>query len=98
MINTSKAIVLAYWQAMQTNDFYQASLCLSEDFECYWPQSSELIRGRENFTKINTHYPANGPWTFTIRSLLADSNNQVVSDGTIHASTIKANNYLNSPP
>lgn len=37
-----KEVVLAYWQAMQSNDFAKASEWLNPDFECYWlnPRSS----------------------------------------------------------
>ena len=45
---------------MQTNDFAKASEWLSPDFEGFWPQSGELIVGRDNFAAINSYYPANG--------------------------------------
>ena len=57
-----KEVVLAFWNAAESNDFHKASKWLSEDFECYWPQSRELIVGRVNFTEINTNYPSNGTW------------------------------------
>ncbi|GAM66862.1 hypothetical protein JCM19236_3192 [Vibrio sp. JCM 19236] len=53
-----KEVVLAYWQAMQSNDFAKASEWLSPDFECYWPQSKELILGRDKFIALNSSYPA----------------------------------------
>lgn len=48
----AKEVVLAFWQAMKSNDFAKASEWLSVDFEGFWPQSRELIVGRENFTAI----------------------------------------------
>ena len=36
---TPKEVVLAYWKALQSNDFIRGSEWLSEDFELYWPQS-----------------------------------------------------------
>ncbi|EPJ53096.1 MAG: hypothetical protein OFPI_11790 [Osedax symbiont Rs2] len=56
----AKQIVQAYWQTMQTNDFYRASEWLSEDFFLDWPQSAERIVGRASFALLNTGYPATG--------------------------------------
>ncbi len=39
-----KAVVEAYWQAMQSNDFVKASRWLSDDFLCDWPQSGSELR------------------------------------------------------
>jgi len=41
----SKEVIISFWKAMQTNDFAMASQWLSDDFECYWPQSSEKLIG-----------------------------------------------------
>ncbi len=49
----SKDVVLSFWNAMKTNDFAKACEWLSLDFEGFWPQSGELILGRENFVAIN---------------------------------------------
>ncbi|HGS5465886.1 TPA: nuclear transport factor 2 family protein, partial [Vibrio parahaemolyticus] len=38
----SKEVVLAFWDAMKTNDFAKASEWLSLNFEGFWPQSNEL--------------------------------------------------------
>ncbi|MCD4655263.1 nuclear transport factor 2 family protein [bacterium] len=89
---TAKEVVLAYWKAMMSNNFFKAGEWLSEDFECYWPQSSELIIGRKNFAEINTHYPANGKWRFNIISVVCEGNQVVsdveVTDGAINARAI----------
>lgn len=66
----AKEVVTAFWQAMQSNDFYKASEWLSEDFEGVWPQSSEKIVGRDNFAALNTNYPSHGIWTFEIHSIV----------------------------
>ena len=71
---TPKNTVLTYWQTMATNDFAAASRLLAEDYWCHWPQSSELIRGRKNFAALNTAYPANGPWRFKVRRIMAEGN------------------------
>jgi hypothetical protein len=36
-----------------------------------WPQSGERIRGRRNVAAVNAHYPAAGPWRFTVHDLIA---------------------------
>lgn len=80
---TPKQVVANYWNAMAGNDFHAvAQQWLSEDFECAWPQSNELISGRENFASINSEYPSNGKWSFTINTLVEDGT-QVVSDVTV---------------
>ena len=89
---TAKEVVLAYWNAMQSNDFKRGSEWLSEDFELYWPQSSELIAGRENFALLNSNYPAAGPWRFGINSVICEGNRVVtdvdVTDGAVSARAI----------
>lgn len=77
-----KDVVLAFWDAMRTNDFEQASRWLSEDFEGYWPQSSELTTGRASFAAINSHYPASGQWRFELNAIVCEGN-QVVTDVSI---------------
>ena len=78
-----------FWKAMESNDFNKGSEWLSEDFECYWPQSSELIIGRESFAQMNTNYPANGTWRFNINSVVCEGN-QVVSDVDVTDGTVSA--------
>lgn len=77
-----KNVVLAFWQAMESNDFYAAGEWLSDDFELYWPQSGELIQGRESFGALNSAYPAEGLWRFTINSLVHERE-QVVTDVSV---------------
>ena len=88
----SKEVVLAFWEAMKTNDFAKASEWLSPDFEGYWPQSGELIVGRDNFTAINSTYPANGIWEFEVHSVVCDGPTVVtdvsVTDGVQKARAI----------
>lgn len=84
----SKEVVLAFWDAMKTNDFAKASEWLSPDFEVFWPQSGELTVGRENFTAINSYYLANGVWEFEIHSLVCDGTT-VVTDVSITDSVQK---------
>ncbi len=87
--NKAKDIVIAFWEAMKTNDFTKASEWLSDDFEGIWPQSSELIKGRKNFVAINSFYPANGKWSFVINTIVAE-NETVTTDVSITNGTQKA--------
>ena len=88
----SKKVVLNYWAAMNSNDFAKASECLSENFEGYWPQSGELIIGRDNFVAINVNYPANGPWSFDIQSIVCEGElvvtDVIVTDGVQRARAV----------
>ncbi|MDR9826282.1 nuclear transport factor 2 family protein [Vibrio sp. FNV 38] len=85
----SKAVVLAFWDAMKTNDFVLASEWLSSDFEGFWPQSGELTLGRKNFVALNAFYPANGVWAFEIHSVVCDGET-VVTDVSITDSVQRA--------
>lgn len=88
----SKQVVVAFWDAMKSNDFAQVGQWLSDDFECFWPQSGELIVGRDNFIAINSFYPANGRWLFDIHSIVCDGDTVVtdvsVTDGVEQARAI----------
>jgi limonene-1,2-epoxide hydrolase len=75
----AKEVVKKFWQTMETNDFAAAAKFLTEDFRCLWPQSSELIEGRENFIKINENYPTRGKWHFEILFVMAE-NDRVVTE------------------
>ncbi|MGM0601152.1 MAG: nuclear transport factor 2 family protein [Candidatus Rifleibacteriota bacterium] len=84
-----KNVVKKFWETMNSNDFFKAAEWLAHDFECIWPQSGEAISGRRNFAEINTSYPAQGAWKFTINSLIAEGD-QVVSDVSVSDGTISA--------
>lgn len=83
----AKETVLNYWEAMRSNDFYAASK-LSEDFECFWPQSSEIVRGRDNFVALNSAYPANGDWEFVLNSIVCEEA-AIVTDHTVNNGLIR---------
>jgi ketosteroid isomerase-like protein len=77
-----KELIELFWKTMQGNDFYAVGALLHDDFVLNWPQSGERIRGRDNFAALNTAYPAEGKWTFTVNSILAEGD-QVVSDVSV---------------
>ncbi len=76
----NKQIVENFWLTMATNDFHAAAL-LHDDYILEWPQSAERIRGRDNFAAINTNYPAEGKWRFTLHQIIAEGD-VVVTDVT----------------
>lgn len=76
---TEKDIVLNFWKVMASNDFYAAAELLSPDCEIVWPLTKEVIRGRTNFAQLNSAYPAEGEWTFTIERIVGEGE-QVVTD------------------
>ena len=71
-----------FWRLMASNDFQSVTAVLSPGFVCEWPQSSEIIRGPQSFARMNSEYPAQGLWHFTIhRTVAADT--EVVTDVTV---------------
>lgn len=92
MSGAAQAVVRRFWKAMATNDFHAASLCLTEDYRLQWPQSGEIIEGRENFAHINAAYPAQGLWTFDLRRIVGEGDQIVtevgISDGEMRATAI----------
>lgn len=78
----SKQVLENFWETMKTNDFYAVAGLLHDDYVLEWPQSGERIRGRENFAVINTAYPAEGKWQFTINQIVAEGD-FVVTDVTV---------------
>ena len=78
----SKQILENFWQTMKTNDFYAVAELLQDEYILEWPQSGERIRGRENFAKINTYYPAEGKWQFAVKQILSEGD-LVVTDVTV---------------
>lgn len=89
---TARDTVLDFWRVMGTNDFHAAAQLLSADYEGHMPQSREVIRGRENFAAVNTAYPAQGAWRFTVNRCVAEGDTVVtdvtVTDGAITATVI----------
>jgi ketosteroid isomerase-like protein len=88
----AETVVREFWSLMCSNDFFSVGAVLADEFVLDWPQSNERIRGRANFGRMNSEYPAQGRWTFTINALVADADSAVtdvaVSDGAIHGRAI----------
>ncbi|MFM0152177.1 nuclear transport factor 2 family protein [Paraburkholderia sediminicola] len=85
-------VVQEFWRLMATNNFHAVAAVLAQDFVLEWPQSKERIRGAANFAQLNTEYPAQGPWVFTINRIVGSENEAVsdvsVTDGVQHARAI----------
>ncbi|MBN3491793.1 hypothetical protein [Vibrio neptunius] len=81
---SEKDVVIGFWKAMESNDL--AVKWLSDDFELYWPQSNELVRGKRHFAELNSAYPAGGIWRFAINTAVGEDKKVItdvsVMDGT----------------
>ena len=92
LVNTAENTVREFWRLMATNDFASVKQVLAETFVLEWPQTNELIRGPENFARMNSEYPAQGSWSFNIKRLVASASEVVthvaVTDGTQAAEAI----------
>jgi ketosteroid isomerase-like protein len=92
MTASPESVVREFWRLMATNDFAAVGAVLADGFTLDWPQSNERVRGARNFARVNSEYPANGPWRFFIERLVADAGNVVtdvaVTDGVAQARAI----------
>lgn len=79
---TPEAVVHEFWQRMATNDFAAVAPLLADDFVLDWPQSNERFRGAERFVRMNTEYPAHGPWRFTVHRVVGSAA-EAVSDVSV---------------
>ena len=77
------ALVQEFWTLMASNDFESVQSVLGEQFILEWPQSNERIRGATRFAQMNSEYPAQGPWRFTVNRIVANTTQEAVSDVTI---------------
>ena len=91
-MTTAETTVREFWRLMATNDFTSVTQVLAETFVLEWPQTNELIRGPENFARMNSDYPSQGSWSFNIKRLVASATEVVthvaVTDGTQAAEAI----------
>jgi len=85
-------VVREFWRLMATNDFHAVGAVLADGFVLDWPQSNERIRGAERFARMNTEYPSNGRWSFTVHRLLSQGPRVVsevaITDGKLRATAI----------
>lgn len=78
-----RAVVSAFWAAMQANDWDKAAGYLAPDCEIDWPCSGERIVGRSDFASVQARYPTDtGSWSFEVHRLVADGD-VVVSEVTV---------------
>lgn len=85
----ARHVVERFWELMRGNDFAAVGAVLADDFVCEWPQSAELIRGRDRFAAVNAEYPAQGRWEFDVQRLVSDGltvvTDTVITDGAVTA-------------
>ena len=90
--NSAVTVVEEFWRLMATNDFSSVTAVLSEEFVLEWPQSNERICGGERFAAMNSEYPANGPWRFSVHRIVGNATEAVsevgVTDGVQQAKAI----------
>ncbi len=67
---------------MASNDFGSVAEVLADELVVEWPQSGERFRGPTAFVRVNTEYPTQGRWAFTINRLVA-SGEQVVTQVSV---------------
>lgn len=76
-------LVRDYWQAMNGNDWGAvAQRFLAPDYRCVWPQSAEVILGRDGFARVNGAFPGQGGWRFQVIALTGDDDS-IASDTRI---------------
>lgn len=74
MTQSTAKVIFDYWDAMNSNDWQSvADIYLAADFICLWPQSSEVLSGRDDFVRVNSAFPGQGGWRFEIISVTADA-------------------------
>ncbi|CAB3638799.1 hypothetical protein LMG24238_00088 [Paraburkholderia sediminicola] len=81
--NDISVLVHEFWTLMGSNDFASVQAVLGEQFMLEWPQSNERIRGVARFAQMNSEYPAQGPWRFTVNRVVANTVSEAVSDVTV---------------
>jgi ketosteroid isomerase-like protein len=89
---TAVEVVGEFWRLMASNDFESVAAVLADDYVLDWPQSNERIRGKDRFAAVNSGYPANGKWVFTVHRIFGNANEVVsevsVTDGVQNAKAI----------
>ena len=85
----NRRLVERFWAAMGENDWRAVAGLFTDGFVLEWPQSGELIRGRDGFVAVNEQYPAAGRWRFAVHRIVADDDGAAsdvsVTDGAIDA-------------
>ncbi len=86
---SAQQVVRDFWRTMASNDFEEASRCLTYDFRLHWPQSGEMVEGRAAFAALNAAYPAAGPWQFDLRRIVGEGD-QIVTEVTVTDGVVQA--------
>jgi len=83
---SNRALISAFWTAMQANDWARAASYLAPNCVIDWPCSGERIIGPGDFAALQARYPTNtGRWSFEIHRLVVEGDTAVsevtVTDG-----------------
>jgi limonene-1,2-epoxide hydrolase len=80
---SSRELILAFWAAMQANDWERAAAFLAPECVVDWPCSGERIVGRRDFAAVQAQYPTNtGRWDFDVHRIVGEGDT-VVSEVTV---------------
>ena len=70
-VEQNKAAVERLWRAFGERQFERAGEELGDEFVCVWPHSGEVIRGPENFIRVNAEHP--DPWiSIEVKKIVAE--------------------------
>jgi hypothetical protein len=50
-------IAVSLWHCFRDGKWDEARKLLADEFEAVWPQSREIIKGPDNFIRVNREYP-----------------------------------------
>ena len=83
---SSREVMVAFWAAMQANDWEAAADRLTAECVIDWPCSGEQIVGRSDFAAVQARYPTTtGQWSFDVHRLVVEGDTAVsevtVTDG-----------------
>ncbi|MFH1652611.1 MAG: nuclear transport factor 2 family protein [Pseudomonadota bacterium] len=68
-MSDNENIVKKLWEIFDKRRFAKVRPLLSQNFECTWPQSQEIIRGADNFIALNENYP--GKWAIECKRVVS---------------------------
>lgn len=69
MTSPNEETVRKLWSIFNSRKFSEVGDLLHDKFTCVWPQSNELIRGKDNLIAMNENYP--GEWAVEIQGIFS---------------------------
>jgi ketosteroid isomerase-like protein len=68
-----RAVIDRHWAASASGDQVTEHEIYHDDMVCEYPQSGEIIRGRDNLQALRSHHPGR-PSGFTVRRIVGKDN------------------------